>query len=490
MSPPETQTRPQIGAAIPSLAKDSHHLDYPFFSGLLYNIVDLAAVATGGVLAYQLTADAALGTPGKLAILLGLFITRVSFVNWGLYDSWRGRSLIEQTGRLAAGWISVFIALIILGFVFDLTQLFKRDWILTWFMLGGLFLIAARSAATLGLRLLRQRGWNHKRIAVVGTGDWARTVIRRLNNAVWLGLDVVAVIDHEGDHSAGEVLDGTPVVGGLERLPGLLTKGQVDEVWLCVPADGGGRVEEIERVQHLLRHSTVTQRFVPHFAEMRLMNRPMTQIMGLPVVNLSVSPMRVSVNRMMKAVEDRLIAALVLLLTSPLMLLIAIGVKLTSKGPVLFKQLRHGWDGKPIKVYKFRTMRLHDDETAVRQATRDDRRVTPIGAFLRRTSLDELPQFFNVLQGRMSIVGPRPHAIEHNHYYMDQIDSYMQRHKVKPGITGWAQVNGYRGETDTLEKMARRVEHDLYYIENWSLWLDARIIVLTLVRGFVHPNAY
>jgi putative colanic acid biosynthesis UDP-glucose lipid carrier transferase len=157
---------------------------------------------------------------------------------------------------------------------------------------------------------------------------------------------------------------------------------------------------------------------------------------------------------------------------------------------VLFKQLRHGWDGKPIKVYKFRTMRLHDDEASIRQATRDDTRVTRIGALLRRTSLDELPQFFNVLQGRMSIVGPRPHAIEHNHYYMDQIDSYMQRHKVKPGITGWAQVNGYRGETDTLAKMERRVEHDLYYIENWSLWLDAKIIVLTIVRGFVHPNAY
>jgi putative colanic acid biosynthesis UDP-glucose lipid carrier transferase len=490
VSPPESQTRRQIGASIPSLPRDSHHLDYPFFSGLLYNIVDLAAVATGGALAYQLTEDAAVGTPGKLAILLGLFITRVSFANWGLYDSWRGRSLIEQTGRLAAGWVSVFIALIILGFVFDLAQLFKRDWILMWFMLGGLFLIAARSAATLSLRLLRQRGWNHKRIAVVGTGDWAQTVIRRLNNAVWLGLDVVAIVDHKGDHSAGEVLDGTPVVGGLERLPALLSKGQVDEVWLCVPADGGGRVEEIERVQHLLRHSTVTQRFVPHFAEMRLMNRPMTQIMGLPVVNLSVSPMRVSVNRMVKAIEDRLIAALVLLVTSPLMLLIAIGVKLSSKGPVVFKQLRHGWDGKPIKVYKFRTMRLHEDETELRQATRDDRRVTPIGAFLRRTSLDELPQFYNVLQGRMSIVGPRPHAIEHNHYYMDQIDSYMQRHKVKPGITGWAQVNGYRGETDTLDKMERRVEHDLYYIENWSLWLDAKIIVLTIVRGFVHPNAY
>ena len=152
---------------------------------------------------------------------------------------------------------------------------------------------------------------------------------------------------------------------------------------------------------------------------------------------------------------------------------------------------RHGWDGKPINVYKFRTMHVHEENGGkVTQACRDDARITRVGRFLRRTSLDELPQFFNVLQGKMSVVGPRPHAIEHNEYYMDQIDSYMQRHRVKPGITGWAQVNGLRGETDQLHKMQKRVEYDLYYIENWSLWLDIKIIFLTLVRGFVHRNAY
>ncbi|HIE54086.1 MAG TPA: exopolysaccharide biosynthesis polyprenyl glycosylphosphotransferase, partial [Chromatiaceae bacterium] len=170
---------------------------------------------------------------------------------------------------------------------------------------------------------------------------------------------------------------------------------------------------------------------------------------------------------------------------------IAMGVKLSSPGPVLFKQKRHGWDGKPIRIYKFRTMKVHEEkEGQVTQAKRGDPRITPFGAFLRRTSLDELPQFFNVLQGRMSIVGPRPHAIEHNELYKDQVDAYMQRHRVKPGITGWAQVNGWRGETNTLEKMEKRVEYDLYYIENWSLWFDLKIIFLTLFRGFVHKNAY
>jgi putative colanic acid biosynthesis UDP-glucose lipid carrier transferase len=185
------------------------------------------------------------------------------------------------------------------------------------------------------------------------------------------------------------------------------------------------------------------------------------------------------------------LSLVILTLISPLMLLIAFGVKLSSPGPVLFKQRRNGWDGKPIKVYKFRTMTVHKEcDGQVTQASKYDARITKFGAFLRRTSLDELPQFFNVLQGRMSIVGPRPHAIEHNDQYKEQIDAYMMRHKVKPGITGWAQINGWRGQTDTLDKMKKRVEFDLYYIENWTLWLDLKIIFLSMFSGFVHKNAY
>jgi len=208
------------------------------------------------------------------------------------------------------------------------------------------------------------------------------------------------------------------------------------------------------------------------------------------VLDLSVSPM-MGINRNVKAFEDRILAALALMLAGPLMLLIAIGVKLSSPGPTLFRQRRHGWDGNLIVIYKFRTMMAHtQSDGQITQACKNDFRVTRFGAFLRRTSLDELPQLINVLQGRMSIVGPRPHAVEHNEHYKDLIDAYMQRHKVKPGITGWAQVNGWRGETDTLEKMKKRVEYDLYYIEHWSLWLDLKVIFLTLMKGFIHPNAY
>ncbi|MCW8886176.1 MAG: exopolysaccharide biosynthesis polyprenyl glycosylphosphotransferase, partial [Motiliproteus sp.] len=177
-------------------------------------------------------------------------------------------------------------------------------------------------------------------------------------------------------------------------------------------------------------------------------------------------------------------------LISPLLLVIYLAIRSTSKGPAIFKQRRYGISGEEIKVYKFRSMTVQDDGVEVKQASKGDFRITPIGAFLRRTSLDELPQFFNVLQGRMSIVGPRPHAVAHNEQYRTLIGGYMKRHLVKPGITGWAQVNGWRGETDTLNKMEKRVEYDLYYIENWSLWFDLKIILLTVFKGFVHKNAY
>ncbi|MFD2405974.1 undecaprenyl-phosphate glucose phosphotransferase [Azorhizophilus paspali] len=231
-------------------------------------------------------------------------------------------------------------------------------------------------------------------------------------------------------------------------------------------------------------------RFIPEWDDIRLFNHRISHIAGLYTLDLSFSPMN-GPARLIKRLEDLLIAIPVMVLILPLCLLIGLAVKLTSRGPMLFKQYRTGINGRRFKVYKFRSMVVHREKYGqVTQACRNDARVTLLGAFLRRTSLDELPQFFNVLQGRMSIVGPRPHALEHNEYYKDLVESYMQRHKVKPGITGWAQVCGYRGETDTLEKMQKRVEYDLWYIDNWSLWLDLKIIFLTMFKGFVGKNAY
>ena len=245
---------------------------------------------------------------------------------------------------------------------------------------------------------------------------------------------------------------------------------------------------DIARILDALAHSTADIKFVPDLLGLQLLNHSVEQVAGLPVINLRASPLDGDA-RLLKAIEDRVLATLILLLIAPLMAAIAIGVKLSSPGPVLFRQTRHGLDGKIIEVWKFRSMRVHQEAHGqVTQATKHDTRVTPFGRFLRRTSLDELPQFFNVLQGTMSIVGPRPHAVAHNHHYKSQVQLYMQRHRVKPGITGWAQVNGLRGETDTLDKMASARRGDLFYMQNWSLWMDLRIVAMTIAEGILRQE--
>jgi putative colanic acid biosynthesis UDP-glucose lipid carrier transferase len=212
-------------------------------------------------------------------------------------------------------------------------------------------------------------------------------------------------------------------------------------------------------------------------------------INGLPSISIFDTPMD-GANRIVKRIEDIILATLILALISIPMLMIAFCVRMTSPGPALFRQKRYGIDGKSIEVWKFRSMKVMENGAKVTQATRGDNRITPFGAFLRRTSLDELPQFINVLRGEMSIVGPRPHAIAHNEEYRKIISGYMLRHKVKPGITGWAQINGWRGETDTVDKMEKRIEYDLDYIRNWSLFLDLKIVFLTIFKGFINKNAY
>jgi putative colanic acid biosynthesis UDP-glucose lipid carrier transferase len=220
------------------------------------------------------------------------------------------------------------------------------------------------------------------------------------------------------------------------------------------------------------------------------MHAKMQEIKGMPVFSVFDTPLSSKSSQVLKRIEDVLLSIIILVLISPILLVIAIAIKLTSKGPVIFKQKRYGLNGKEIKVYKFRSMTTQDNGTVVKQATKNDSRITPLGAFLRKTSLDELPQFINVLQGKMSIVGPRPHAVAHNEEYRKIVPKYMQRHLVKPGITGWAQINGWRGETDSLEKMEKRIEFDLHYINSWNLWLDIKIILLTVFKGFINKNAY
>jgi putative colanic acid biosynthesis UDP-glucose lipid carrier transferase len=297
----------------------------------------------------------------------------------------------------------------------------------------------------------------------------------------------VAAFFDDSPHLVGTAVGGIPVRGTIAELPDWLQQEDVDQIWIALPL----RAEE--RVRTLLESLTafnVRVRFVPDIFGFRLLNHSVTEVLGLPVVNLAEPPLA-GLNSAVKWIEDKVLTLLILALIWPLMVVLAILVKLSSPGPVLFKQRRGGIDNRPIVVWKFRSMKVHDElaVSAMPQAQRNDPRVTPIGAWLRKTSLDELPQFINVLLGDMSIVGPRPHASWMDEFYRNKIPKYALRSWIKPGITGWSQVCGWRGETDELWKMEMRIQHDLYYMENWSLGLDLAIIFMTVFR-LRSPQAY
>lgn len=426
------------------------------------------------------------GLPAAYSVVIGIVVLLAAllFPRFNLYQAWRGASIFDEVRAVTLAWALVLFLLFAFAFTTKMGVQFSRGWIGVWSLLGWGTLVSGRVFLRVALRWLRSHGFNQRRIVIVGAEGLGEEVARRLLASPWIGLQVAGFFNAS---PATHAEPGVPILGGLPDVVGYVEEERIDQVWIALPLK---EQDKVESLLHELRHSVVDIRFIPDIFGFRLLNHSVTEVAGFPVMNLSITPM-VGVNRLVKALEDRVLASLILLLISPLLLLIALGVKFSSPGPVLFQQKRLGWDGQPFMVYKFRSMVIHQEGGGqLTQASKGDARITPFGAFLRRTSLDELPQFFNVLQGTMSIVGPRPHAIEHNEQYKELVDDYMLRHKVKPGITGWAQINGWRGETDTLEKMRKRVEYDLYYIENWSLWFDLRIILLTVFKGFINKNAY
>jgi putative colanic acid biosynthesis UDP-glucose lipid carrier transferase len=277
-----------------------------------------------------------------------------------------------------------------------------------------------------------------------------------------------------------------PVLGARDDIISVIRENNVRTVYIAVSLENSQLVEQLYLD---LANENIDIHWVPNIFSMNLINHSVKEIAGLPLLTLSESPL-IGNHRMFKAIEDRVIGLIALLLLTPLMLIIAILIKLDSPGPVIFRQSRTGWNGREFPIWKFRSMKVHQPPSDdLKQATRDDDRVTRIGRFIRKTSIDELPQLFNVLGGSMSMVGPRPHAVQHNTEYGKRIDAYMTRHRIKPGITGLAQINGYRGETDTLDKMKKRVEYDMQYINNWSFWLDIEILIKTF-PALLRNDAY
>lgn len=462
------------------------------YSGLIHlfsRVTDPLIVVIAAFVAYFIRfpeTSGALPQDYRLLVIFAVLSIALIFPLFHLYSSWRGQSLLKQARVITLAWLSVVMLMIIILFGLKLSADYSRIWLGTWVILGLVFLLTYRICVYGFLKYQRSNGRNYRRVVVVGAGDLGKRLIDQVRETSWAGFQIVGLFD-DNEKLLGQKVNGYNVDGKINEVGTFVDRNLVDEVWIALPLRAEKRVKEL---LYVLRHQTVNIKLIPDIFGFSLLNHSMTEIAGLPAVNLSETPMGGS-NQIIKAVEDRLLALIILLLISPILLVIYLAIKITSPGPAIFKQKRHGWDGQIINIYKFRSMKLHsEDGDTVTQARKDDERITPIGAILRRTSLDELPQFYNVLQGRMSIVGPRPHAIQHNELYKDQVDKYMLRHMVKPGITGWAQVNGLRGETDTLDKMKKRVEYDLYYIENWSLWFDLKIILMTLIYGFVHKNAH
>ncbi|MEN8174630.1 MAG: undecaprenyl-phosphate glucose phosphotransferase [Pseudomonadota bacterium] len=452
--------------------------------------IDAFAVLIGGMTAFALmqpeTSFANIPNRYLALLMFSAFLMLAVFGSNGVYDSWRGRSPLKLLQAVGLSWLLTVVSIGVLLFLSGHLNKFAPPLLMWWAGLSFLIMIVARTIAFGLLRVMRLRGWNRKRVVIIGTGALGRDLLQRVNSHPWTGFDVEAFFDDDVE-ADGPSIDGIPVHAGLSRLHRLVQDYAVSEVWIALPLSAEKRVQKILAE---LRHCTANIRFVPDFFGYRLFNHAVTNIAGRAMIDLSSSPMHGS-NLIIKAMEDYLLATVLLVMTSPLMLVVALAVKASSPGPVVFRQKRHGWDGREITICKFRTMLEETKDPGYPpQARRNDPRLTPIGAFLRHFSLDELPQFINVLQGRMSIVGPRPHAVEHGEYFKDLVDDYMKRHRVKPGMTGWAQVNGYRGETDTVEKMEKRVEYDLFYIENWSLWLDLKIVLLTTVQMIAGKNAY
>lgn len=418
----------------------------------------------------------------RIGILLAGLLVAIVFPLCNVYQPWRGRSIIDLVRPLIIAWLVVIVFLLALVFFSKISIKFSRLWAGFWLLTTPLLLICFRIGLYRILAWLRQRGVNRKRIVIVGAGNLGRQVIQRLKDENWVGLDAIAFFD-DNPNLQGQKIHDIEVIGKRDQVAEFASSHRVDEIWITLPL----RAEEsMKQLLHDLRHTTITIRWVPDIFAFRLLNHSMSEIAGMPLLNLTDTPIQ-GVNRVLKWLEDKLLAGLILILISPVMLMIAIGVKLSSPGPVFFRQERMGWNNHPFTILKFRSMPV-DVEKASGPiwAKAGEKRATSFGSFLRRTSLDELPQFINVLKGDMSIVGPRPERPYFVNKFKDEIPDYMKKHLVNAGITGWAQINGWRGNTD----LCKRIEYDLYYIENWSLWFDIKIIFLTLFKGFRHRHAY
>lgn len=421
------------------------------------------------------------GTIPSAYVILSILVFALSFPGQSKLQS----SVFSELMNITISWLWLASMLLIVGIASGYIREFSKHVLYTWMWLAPLFKIGAycmlRAAAP---TLLKLQGPNRRAI-IVGMNEQGLALAARITDAKYSRLELVGFVDSRSMKRLNPA-GAHRLLGSLDQLVDVVQKQRIQIIYLSLPMSSQPRILHI---LDELKDTTTSIYFVPDMFITDLIQARNDSVCGMPVISICESPFH-GTNGVIKRLTDIVLSILILILISPLLVAIAVAVKLSSPGPIIFTQRRSGEDGKEIVVYKFRSMTVTEDGATIQQATLGDSRITPLGAFLRRTSADELPQFINVLQGRMSIVGPRPHALAHNDLYRKLIKGYMVRHKVKPGITGWAQVNGYRGETDTLDKMQGRISFDLDYLRNWSVRLDLYIIFRTIALIAKDQKAY
>lgn len=458
------------------------------------SIADLQAVLDGLIvvgLCYMLISRhiGALTAQYSVFVFLLLCTLGLMYDVFGIYR--RNANFTRKALDLLQAWALTFFLLIALGFLTKQAESFSRLLLAQLFLYGYVYQVLLHLLMRMLSREVSRHAAEPNKVLIVGTGRLALFLNQRIDANEWLGQEVVGLVRlQQEDGAANEAQrpnfgKSAPCLGRLEQLMELIDKYSVRTVYFAIPLNAS---EIVESLYFRLLDRHVAVHWVPDIFSLRLVNHTVSEIAGVPVLTLSETPL-IGTARMLKALEDVCLSVLLLVVLAPVMVAIALAIRMDSPGPVFFRQARLGWGGKRFHIWKFRSMYVHDDHGVVAQARPGDPRITRVGAFLRRTSLDELPQIFNVIAGQMSLVGPRPHAVQHDLEYGQHIAHYFARHNIKPGITGLAQVRGHRGETREIDKMLLRVESDIEYINSWSLWLDLSILVRT-TRALTGANAY
>jgi Undecaprenyl-phosphate glucose phosphotransferase len=455
--------------------------------------VEFALVMLAGLIVYQIYLSANLLLDGAywLATAGAAALTILVFQASGVYSVQAFRSFVLYALRIVAGWSLVFLVLLAAVFFAKVGEDFSRVWLAGWFVLGLVFLLVERIGLHVLVSRLTRAGRFDRRTAIVGGGELAESMIRALNVQNDIGIKLVGIFDDRAEDRSPDIVSGYPKLGSVDDLVEYARRTSLDLIVFTLPISAEARLLQILAKLWVL---PIDIRLSAHSTKLRLRPRAYSYIGTVPLLDLFDKPIA-DWDLVLKWLFDKIVGTAMLLVLSPLLIAVAVAVKLGSRGPILFRQKRFGFNNELIEVFKFRSMYIDKaDENAAKLVTKNDPRVTRVGRFIRKTSLDELPQLFNVVfKGNLSLVGPRPHALHakaEDRLYDQVVDGYFARHRVKPGITGWAQVNGWRGETDTSEQIQRRVEHDLHYIENWSVFFDLYILALTPFALAKSENAY